>query len=492
MVETVSDELQYDVINKMSNLAVEPSDLDQYFDMDNKLSQTTCSDSNEKSCNSNSQFNKSDVFELNSKRTHEIAAIEDYVNSTKEIEPFFVADLSSVASQFQKWRLKLPRFTPFYAVKSNNNPGVVKTLISLGASFDCASLAEIKAVLDFGVSPRKIIYANPCKSPNYIRYAAQNGINRMTFDNIDELYKIKENHPTAELVIRIHVDDSKSICAFGVKFGVRLGNTKALLEAALKLELNVIGVSFHVGSGCTDASAYADAIKRAKSVFDEAKEVGFNFNLLDIGGGFPGVGGSYVKLEFEEIADAVNEAYDEYFGGAKDIELMAEPGRYFNLNAFSLVTNITSRRTIETGDGKSFMYYVNDGVYGSFNCLIFDHAALSYPRILLNKAEGLTVHSTAEEMKAPLYDCSIWGPTCDSIDCLSKSIKMPELNVGDWLIFDNMGAYTLVASSGFNGMTNPKVFYLSSGPNDLIKPDYNTNFMQEQRAYLIGEDFVLS
>jgi ornithine decarboxylase len=263
---------------------------------------------------------------------------------------------------------------------------------------------------------------------------------------------------------------------------------------AAKLNLKVIGVSFHVGSGCTDASAYNDAIKRVKGVFEEAKEFGFNFNFLDIGGGFPGLSvlQNGAKIEFEEIASVVNKSIDEYFSDRKDLILIAEPGRYFAQSSFTLVTHITSRRTVEHQDGESFMYYINDGVYGSFNCLIFDHADLPHIHYLVKNEENIYNHVLSQDFNQ-LHTCSVWGPTCDSMDCLSKSIKLPQLNVGDWLIFDNMGAYTLVAASRFNGMNLAKVLYLES-ENDqpILKPTYITPYEPNQKASLVEEDFVLS
>lgn len=438
------------------------------------------------------------------------AALEKHVNINKEIEPFFVVDLNSVVNQHQKWKNNLPIFTPFYAVKCNNDPIVLKTLINLDTNFDCASMEEIKTILDLGVSPDRIIYANPCKAPNHIKYAAEKGVLKTTFDNAEELYKVKNYHPKAELVIRIQVDDSKSICQLGIKFGVPLGNTRTLLELAFKLGLKVIGVSFHVGSGCTDASAFEDAIKRAKDVFEEAKEVGYNFTLLDIGGGFPGLSGvqNEVKIEFEEIAEVINNAIEAYFKEEKEagkVEFIAEPGRFFCSSAFSLVTNITSKRSIarpattelidNNSKFSSFMYYINDGVYGSFNCLIFDHAVLPYPSFLIkNSNSGVYSYYTAEHIKSKeeLFESSLWGPTCDSMDLLTQSIKLPELSIGDWLLFENMGAYTLVAASRFNGMNKPKIYYLDSESDIMpldLKPTYNTCFLSDQRALLIDEDF---
>jgi ornithine decarboxylase len=119
---------------------------------------------------------------------------------------------------------------------------VVKLLASLNTGFDCASKAEIQQVLALGVDPGRIIYANPCKQASYIRYAAQQNVAKMTFDNAEELYKIKMLYPDAELVLRILTDDSKSLCQLGLKFGAPLETVDHLLRVAKELELNVIGV----------------------------------------------------------------------------------------------------------------------------------------------------------------------------------------------------------------------------------------------------------
>lgn len=70
------------------------------------------------------------------------------------------------------------------------------------------------------------------------------------------------------LVLRIATDDSKAVCRLSVKFGAPLKACRGLLEQAKKLGLDVIGVSFHVGSGCTDPETYTQAIADARCVFD--------------------------------------------------------------------------------------------------------------------------------------------------------------------------------------------------------------------------------
>ncbi|KAI3619542.1 ornithine decarboxylase [Moniliophthora roreri] len=373
---------------------------------------------------------------------------------------FFVADLSLVYRQYQRWVTCLPEIKPFYAVKCNPDPYVLRLLAALGTGFDCASNNEISQVLKVGgIGPDRIIFANPCKANSFIRNAAKMGVDMMTFDNCDELYKVARTHPSAKLVVRILTDDTRSVCQLGLKYGASLVTVPGLLAKAKELGLNVVGVSFHVGSGCYDPSVYTEAISRARSVFDMGRDVGFTFDLLDVGGGFE-------DALFEQSASVLTEAIDQYFPDRQGIRLIAEPGRFFVSKAFSLAANIIARRAPfpeaapqleEPANQPGVMYYINDGVYGAFNCIMFDHRTVQ-PYVL--SMDG-SFHVPSSE---PLCACSVWGPTCDSIDCVCPSTKLPTgLRVGDWLGFDNMGAYTVCAASQFNGFEVSKVIYTTGG-----------------------------
>lgn len=172
---------------------------------------------------------------------------------------------------------------------------------------------------------------------SFIRNAGKVGVDMMTFDNSDELYKIAAAHRGAKCVVRILTDDSKSLCAFGIKFGAPLVTVPGLLAKAKELDLDVIGVSFHVGSGCYDPTVYMDAIHRARLVFDWAKEVGYNFHLLDIGGGFE-------DALFEQAANVIKVSIERYFPDRRNLKIIAEPGRFYVSKAFKLATNIIARR----------------------------------------------------------------------------------------------------------------------------------------------------
>jgi len=226
----------------------------------------------------------------------------------------------------------------------------------------------------------------------------------------------------------------------------------ALLETARQLDLEIIGVSFHVGSGCLDPPVFHRAIASARWLFEVAADFGFKFNFLDIGGGFPGNTGTSIK----EIGQVVNDAIEKYFPEESGVDVVAEPGRFFVASSCTLLTQIHSIREVKNTpgaeiSGKSFMYYINDGVYGSFNCVLYDHAVVHPETLRLDEAEN--------ELLAP---ASIWGPTCDGLDQVCPKVMLPQMKLGEWLLFKDMGAYTIVAAGTFNGFPVPKVHYLAT------------------------------
>ena len=197
----------------------------------------------------------------------------------------------------------------------------------------------------------------------------------MTFDCEEELYKIKHWYPSAKLIIRIAVDDSNSLCKFSSKFGCTIKDVGYLLELTKQLGLFVEGVSFHVGSGCMSQNSFYEAIRDCKQVFNIAKQLDLELKIVDIGGGFPG---NNKKIYFKDIAISIRNGINDFFFEEvynKQIKFIAEPGRYFAQNSHTLILCITGKKCIkdETGE-KRFVYYLNDGLYNSFNCIVFDHA----------------------------------------------------------------------------------------------------------------------
>jgi len=118
--------------------------------------------------------------------------------TTHHDDPFYVFNIGDIAKKHQIWIEQMPRVIPHYAVKCNDNDVVLATLVALGTSFDCASKAEISKILSLGVSPERIIFANPTKPKSHIRFAAMMGVKTMTFDCDIELQKIKALMPDAK------------------------------------------------------------------------------------------------------------------------------------------------------------------------------------------------------------------------------------------------------------------------------------------------------
>ncbi|XP_052083764.1 ornithine decarboxylase-like [Mytilus californianus] len=157
---------------------------------------------------------------------------------------FAIGNLGDIIRKHRIWQECFPRVEPFYAIKCNDVDPVIRILADMGLSFDCASKIEIQKILDLGVDPSRIIYANTFKQPSFLKYAADNGVSLMTFDCENELEKIKKVYPEAKLVLRINPQSNYKVKFYlGRKFGCHPLRASELLQIAMKLKLNVIGVS---------------------------------------------------------------------------------------------------------------------------------------------------------------------------------------------------------------------------------------------------------
>jgi diaminopimelate decarboxylase len=374
--------------------------------------------------------------------------INDYLEDNHSERAFYIIDLGELTNSFSTWMRLLPDVQPYYAVKCNPNPVLLDALAALGANFDCASETEMKTIIEITKDPSRIIFANPCKMSSQIRYARANDVDLMTFDCEEELYKIKLYHPYAKIILRLAVDDSQSKCKFNKKFGCKLNQVTELLTIVKTLKLDVVGFSFHVGSGCSSAEKFYEAISDCRKATDLALELGINISLIDIGGGFPGVDRD---VKFEAIAKQLNDGISDFFGKElenKSIKFISEPGRYFAEKTHTLVLNVIGKKmSVDDNTGeKIIIYYLNDGIYGSFNAIFFDN---SKPTILpFNERDG------------KLYKSRLFGPTCDSIDLIADEILLPELAVSEVLYVENYGAYTSASSSGFNGFKTSVCKYI--------------------------------
>ena len=362
--------------------------------------------------------------------------------------PLFVVDHAELRKNYATFRKHLPRVQAYYAVKANPDPEIVKTLFEVGASFDVASFPEFMIVHELikGMPDKqrqdwiwdKIIYANPIKANETLRQ-----LDRyrplVTYDNLEEVKKIKKHAPHAGLVLRLKVPNTGAMVELSSKFGAAPGDAVDLILAAAKEGLVVEGLSFHVGSQTTNFENYVAALQVAAGVYAEAKERGYaKMNLLDIGGGFPAPYDASVK-PFRELAKVLRRELDRLF--PKEIQILAEPGRFLVATAGYAVSTIIGKAE---RDGK-LCYYVDDGVYHTFSGVVFDHCHY---------------HLKAFRRGATRV-CSVFGPTCDALDVISMTEQLPaNLKLGDLLYSPNIGAYSHASSTWFNGFPPAKVIHV--------------------------------
>ncbi len=371
--------------------------------------------------------------------------------------PLFVVDHEELRRNYAAFKKHLPRVQAYYAVKSNSDPAIVETLYREGASLDVASMAEFRLAYDniksLPAKERqdfiwdKIIYANPIKDIATLKELDQYKP-LVTYDNHAEIEKLKQYAPNAGLILRIRVPNTGAVVELSSKFGASSAEAVDLIEAAFAAGLTVEGLSFHVGSQCTNFANYVQALNLSAALFSEAHERGFpSVKILDIGGGFPAPYDEHVR-PFEQLAELLNSEFERRF--PPEMEILAEPGRCLVASAAMNVATVIGKAV---RDGKQ-CYYINDGIYHTYSGVLFDH-----------------IHYPIQSFKdGPTKVSAVFGPTCDALDTISLSEPLPELELGDLVFSRNMGAYTHASSTHFNGFPPAKVVHVNRHPAKASGP----------------------
>lgn len=362
--------------------------------------------------------------------------------------PLLIIDHAKIREQYHQFRKYLPRIGVYYAIKANPEPLIIKTLHKLGSGFDVASQEEFEMVmnampkfskkkkLDFVYND--IILANTIKPVETLKKMIPYRT-LMTFDNLEELKKIKKYCPNAGLIIRLRVANVGSVVELSSKFGVEPNAAMPLIDAAIEMGMDVEGISFHVGSQCVNFENYMAALNMASQLLKEARGKGYNVRILNIGGGFP-VNYEGVKVSIAKFGKRIAREIDRMF--PKNIEIVAEPGRYLVAESANLVVKVVGKAF---RDGKNF-YYVNDGVYGTLSGVIFDHCVYHFHPFKTGK----------KKLSA------VVGPTCDALDTVSNSENLPELDIEDLLYVNNIGAYSNASATTFNGFPKAKIVHINT------------------------------
>jgi ornithine decarboxylase len=361
--------------------------------------------------------------------------------------PVVIIDHNILRQNYASFKKHLPKVQAYYAVKANAEPAIIRTLYKAGASFDVASLPEFMLVYEnIKHLPAKeqqefiwdkIIYANPTKPKDTLR-ALDQYKPLVTYDNLGELEKIRQFAPHAGVVLRLRVPNTGSMVELSSKFGCDPGEAVDLILAAFKMGLVVEGLSFHVGSQCTNFENFVQALDISAAVMREAKSRGHELKILDIGGGFPAHYNKHVK-PISMLAKKINAEIDRLF--PKDIQILAEPGRFLVATAATSIASIIGKAV---RDGKT-CYYIDDSVYHTFSGVIFDHCP--YPLKAFKKGK--------KEV------CAVFGQTCDALDTISLSDELPSLEIEDLVYAENIGAYSSASATWFNGFPPAKIMHVN-------------------------------
>jgi ornithine decarboxylase len=213
-----------------------------------------------------------------------------------------------------------------------------------------------------------------------------------------------------------------------------------MLELARSLGVMVRGLSFHVGSQVAEPKKYVEAVGVCAELIEQARASGLaNLDLLDIGGGFPIAYGGTIQ-PIREFCRPIRQALKRLPRG---VRVIAEPGRFIAGPSGTSISTVVGRAQRES----RWWYYLDDGLYGSYNGQLYDHAR--YPIEVPGR-------------RGPTHPSVLAGPTCDSIDVVREDIPLPELQIGDLVVGRMMGAYTVCSATDFNFIPRAKVVVLNA------------------------------
>ncbi|WP_127470073.1 type III PLP-dependent enzyme [Thiomicrorhabdus aquaedulcis] len=371
------------------------------------------------------------------------ASLTDLV--AKHETPFMVLDLEEIDYQYKSLQAALPGVQLFYALKALSHPELIKRLKKLGSSFDLATIGEVELVESLGIKGNQCIHTHPIKKDKEIARALEFGCTRFVVDNVEEMKKFYKYAGQVELIIRVSFRSRQAVVDLSRKFGCALEELPILVEMAQQNGIDVVGLSFHVGSQSLSPMTQVNAIRSSIAAMKVMNNVKWKF--LDIGGSFP-VSYQEAVLPIADFCAPVMEALSELPEG---VEVFAEPGRFISAPSMIEVVSIVGKAK----RGARMWYYLDDGVYGGFSGQMFDHAI--YPLAPLKPFDPTGV----------FLPSVLAGPTCDSVDVIAEDIELPEMEIGDILIGKQMGAYTLASATEFNYYPKPKVIVVE----DIFDPE---------------------
>jgi ornithine decarboxylase len=339
----------------------------------------------------------------------------------------WIYDNKTVYNQITNWQNQIPWIKPYYAMKSNPSSQIINDIVShpYTIGLDVASMNELNLAL-IHTNNKNIIYTNPHIINHELEQYKTKTLNVKVIDSIGELKKILTINILPKILIRMKSNNTLGNTCFDTKFGASHSEIIEILEYSKQHNIKINGISFHIGSGGDyDRSlAYYMSYLNAKPYLEYIKtEMKIKKPILNIGGGLLYNTDLYKVLGWTKVLP---------------YEIIAEPGRYFSEPSFSLIVQIIAI----TSNG----IFLDNGIYHELNCYQRDH--WKFPDITQYMNNNTDVVKVVKKYKM----MKVFGPTCDSEDTLDMCRLPINIQVGDWIILPNMGAYTSAGITNFNGI----------------------------------------
>ncbi|SMX32988.1 type III PLP-dependent enzyme [Actibacterium lipolyticum] len=318
-----------------------------------------------------------------------------------------------------------------YAVKANPDPVVLANLAAAGVvTFDVASPQEM-AMVQSAVPGAVMHYNNPVRSVDEIAQSVAFGVTSYSIDSLSELAKLAPSvSRRCEVAVRFKLPVAGAVYDFGDKFGATADQAVVLLQEVAALGFTP-AMTFHPGTQCTDPAAWRAYILAAADI---AKAAGVKPARLNVGGGFPSHRQSGNAPQLDVIFSAIKAAGVQGFGPDHPV-LLCEPGRAMVAEGFTLATRVKAIR-----DGAHV--FLNDGIYGG----------LAEAPLMGTIDRTTVIRPDGMPRTGPVLNRVVFGPTCDSLDRLPGTLRLPsDMVEGDYVLFHGVGAYSTATVTRFNG-----------------------------------------
>lgn len=351
--------------------------------------------------------------------------------------PVFVTDAKSIRSQAQKLQGAFGRTNTkiFYAIKSNYDPYIIRTIKDAGIyGIDAVSPHEVRLALELGYAPEQIIFTPNNPSDEEMRFVQERGV-LQNLGSLSELERFGRMFPESDVSMRICPEvgagESHKMDTGGLesKFGIAREDLSHVHDLCAKFKLKLIGVHSHIGSGFYEAKTFEDSVRAVCAIASEFSDLQF----VDLGGGFgvryrPGEKEINLK-DFAKVLEAPIEELEKKLG--KQIESRIEPGKFLVTNSTALLVRVT---TIKEKGTKKFV-----GVDSGMNHLIRPAMYDAYHHIV-----------NTSRLEAQIEKVTVVGNVCETCDVFNADIKLAVPQEGDILAICSAGAYSASMSSNYN------------------------------------------